>query len=65
VCDCNQGSPQAVVVGGYTPFGKTNPTAIRKEDFTEHAGVGMTSLICPGFIAVQPSTWGQVKALYR
>jgi hypothetical protein len=64
VCDCLQG-PQAIVVGGYTPLGKTTPTAIRKEDFSEHAGVGMTSLICPGFIAVQPSTWGQVKALYR
>jgi hypothetical protein len=63
-CDCNQG-PQAVVVGGYGPLGKTNPTAVRKEDFTEHDGVGMTSLICPGPIAVEQSTWGGVKALYR
>jgi len=64
VCDCAQG-PQAVVVGGYTPLGKTQPTAIRKDDFSEHSGAGMTSLICPGPIATQPSTWGQVKALYR
>lgn len=64
VCDCNQ-PPQAVVVGGYTPLGKTQPTVVRKEDFTEHSGVGMTSLICPGAIATEPTTWGQVKALYR
>jgi hypothetical protein len=72
VCDClnhNVGDPnampQAIVVGGYTPHGKTTPTAIRLEDFSEVAGVGMTSLVCPGPIAVQSSTWGGVKALYR
>jgi hypothetical protein len=63
-CSCSSG-PQPVVVGGYTPLGKTQPSAVRKEDFTEHAGVGMTSLICAGPIATEPSTWGQVKALYR
>ena len=63
-CDCNQG-PQPLVVGGYTPLGKTSPTAVRKEDFAEFQGVGMTSLICAGVIATEPSTWGQVKALYR
>jgi len=62
-CDCN--TPKAVVVGGYTPLGKTQPSAVRKEDFKEFSGVGMTSLICPGAIATEPSTWGQVKALYR
>jgi len=65
-CDCNApGNPQAVVVGGYTPLGKTQPSAIRKDDFKEFSGVGMTSLICPGAIATEPTTWGQVKALYR
>lgn len=65
-CDCLDPSmPHKLVVGGYTPLGKPTPTAVRYEDFSEHAGLGMTSLICPGFIAVQPSTWGQVKALYR
>jgi hypothetical protein len=66
-CDCADlsSNPQAIVVGGYTPLGKTTPTAVRLEDFSEHAGVGMTSLICPGPIAVQSSTWGGVKALYR
>lgn len=62
-CDCS--SPKSVVVGGYTPLGKTQPTAVRKEDFQEFSGVGMTSLICPGAIATEPTTWGQVKALYR
>jgi uncharacterized protein (DUF433 family) len=64
VCDCNQG-PQPVVVGGYYVLGKTQPSAIRKEDFAEFSGVGMTSLICAGPIATEASTWGQVKALYR
>lgn len=63
-CDCNTG-PKSIIVGGYTPAGKTQPTAVRKEDFQEFSGVGMTSLICPGVIATEPSTWGQVKALYR
>jgi len=63
-CDCASG-PQPLVVGGYVPLGKTQPSAVRKEDFALFYGVGMTSLICPGPIAAQPSTWGQVKALYR
>jgi hypothetical protein len=63
-CDCNQG-PQPLVVGGYTAFGKVQPSAVRKEDFQEFLGIGMTSLICPGPIATEQSTWGQVKALYR
>jgi hypothetical protein len=32
-----------------------------EEDFSEHTGVGMTSLICAGPIATEPSTWGQVR----
>lgn len=63
-CDCSQG-PIPLVVRGYTPLGKTQPSAIRREDFAEFSGVGLTSLICPGFIATEQSTWGQVKALYR
>jgi hypothetical protein len=63
-CDCNQG-PQPMVVRGYTPLGKDHPTAVRKEDFAEFDGVGMTSLVCPGFVATESTTWGQVKALYR
>jgi hypothetical protein len=63
-CDCLQG-PQALVVGGYTPLGKTQPTAVRREDFAEFSGVGMTSLVCPVGVATEQTTWGQVKALYR
>jgi hypothetical protein len=66
VCECVPGGlPKPIVVGGYTPMGKTKPTAVRKEDFQEFDGLGMTSLICPDFIATEQSTWGQVKALYR
>jgi len=66
-CDCAQAPPGGypVRVGGYTPLGKTQPSAVRKEDFAEFSGLGMTSLICPGVIATEQSTWGQVKALYR
>jgi len=63
-CDCNQG-PQALVVGGYTPLGKTQPSAIRREDFAEFSGIGMTSLVCPVGVATESTTWGSVKALYR
>lgn len=63
-CDCNN-APQPLVVGGYVPLGKTQPSAVRKEDFAEFSGLGMTSLICPGIVATEPTTWGQVKALYR
>ncbi|HKW15532.1 MAG TPA: hypothetical protein VJS69_13685 [Candidatus Krumholzibacteria bacterium] len=63
-CNCNYG-PGPVVVGGYTPLGKTQPTAIRKEDFEQFSGIGMTSLICASDFATEPTTWGKVKALYR
>jgi hypothetical protein len=63
-CDCSQG-PQPLVVGGYTPLGKTQPSAVRRSDFQEFLGIGMTSLVCPGPVATEQSTWGQVKALYR
>jgi hypothetical protein len=68
-CDCAQG-PQPLVVRGFLqgtglPGEKPGPTAIRREDFVEFAGLGMTSLICPGQIATEQSTWGQVKSLYR
>lgn len=65
-CDCGPGGGMyPLVVRGYTPLGKTQPSAIRREDFAEFSGVGLTSLICPGFIATEQSTWGGVKALYR
>ena len=68
-CDCNAG-PQAVVVRGYNYAnagngGNTDPVAVRWPDYVELSGVGMTSLICPGAVATEQSTWGGVKALYR
>ena len=63
-CECG-GETQPVVVGGYTPLGKTQPTAIRREDHVTFGGVGMVSLIWCAPVATQPSTWGRVKELYR
>ncbi len=69
-CNCNNG-PQAVVVRGThyaeppSNGGKQDPSAIRWPDYAELAGVGMTSLVCPGIVAVKEQTWGGVKALYR
>jgi hypothetical protein len=63
-CDCN-GGPQSIVVGPYPGVGKTTPSLVRWPDFLEFQGVGMTSLLCPGPVSTQSSTWGGVKALYR
>ena len=63
-CDCAaEWTP--VVVGGNTALGKTQPTAIRKEDLISFGGVGMTSLIFCNPVPTRPSTWSHVKALYR
>jgi hypothetical protein len=60
-CDC--GTPGPIVVGGYP--GKTAPSVVSWPSFTEFGSVGMTSLICPGPVAVEEKTWGGIKALYR
>ena len=70
-CDCmGSGGPQAMVVRGqhYAEIGQggqPDPRVVRWPDYAEIAGVGMTSLICPGPVATQQTTWGGVKALYR
>lgn len=61
-CDCAQGA-QPLVVGPYP--GKTTPSYVRWPDFVEFSAVGMTSLICPGPVATETTTWGGIKALYR
>ncbi|HEX5132505.1 MAG TPA: hypothetical protein VFX92_08465 [Candidatus Krumholzibacteria bacterium] len=68
-CDCNNG-PQPLVVKGYHYAeigngGKADPTGVRWPDYAELSGVGLTSLVCPGTIATEETTWGGVKALYR
>lgn len=68
-CDCN-GGPQAIVVRGYNYSspgngGNADPVAVQWPSYAEISGVGMTSLICPGPVATEQSTWGGVKALYR
>lgn len=64
ICDCAHG-PQAIVVGAYPGVGKTSPSGVRWPDIAEFAAVGMTSLLCPGPVSTQETTWGGVKALYR
>ena len=61
-CNC-----APIIVGGYGPLGKTQPSYIRASDFSEHAAVGGTTNYNPDFcdIAVEPTTWGRVKSLYR
>jgi hypothetical protein len=56
---------QALVVRGYAPLGKTNPSVVRFGDFSEHTVIGMTSVFDGCATPVQPTTWGSVKALYR
>jgi hypothetical protein len=55
------GNPQAIVVDGYlaSPDPRyTTPGGVER-DVT-----GMTSLICPGPVANEETSWGQVKSLY-
>lgn len=68
-CDCSA-PPQALVVRGYNYAnagngGNADPVAVRWPDYVELSGVGMTSLICPGVVSTEQTTWGGVKALYR
>jgi hypothetical protein len=65
-CYCQLG-PSPIVVGPY-PYpdpGKTHPSGVRWPDLVEIPAVGMTSLLCPGVVPTQESTWGGIKALYR
>jgi len=64
-CYCQAG-PQPIVVGPYPyPNPKTHPSGVRWPDLVEIPAVGMTSLLCPGPVSTQESTWGGIKALYR
>lgn len=55
------------VVGGYEPLGKTQPTLVRNGDFTEFDAAGLATYYNPAIcdLAVEQSTWGKVKSLYR
>jgi hypothetical protein len=63
-CDCLQG-PQALRVVGYDDVYSPNPTAVRFFGGAQFECVGMLSLICPGGVSTETTTWGGVKALYR
>jgi hypothetical protein len=66
-CDCMQAPPGGyqILVDGYAPLGKPDPTGVRWPDYQEVPAVGMDARICPGVIATESTTWGGVKALYR
>ena len=59
-CPCS-----GFTVGGYAALGKTQPSYVRDGDFAEFSAVGRTSYRSNCETAVEPSTWGRVKSLYR
>jgi hypothetical protein len=61
-CDAEAIPPQAIIVLGNEQF---SPYAVEWQTFRLIPGVGMTSLVCPGEISTQESSWGQIKALYN
>jgi hypothetical protein len=63
LCDC-EAAPQGVRVVGYDDVFSPVPKMV---DFggNEHLVVGMLSLVCPGQVSTETTTWGGVKALYR
>lgn len=64
-CNCAAMTPYAITVVGEPNGNPAKPRAVRWPDFAVLDGVGMTSLVCPGFVSTTESTWGGIKALYR
>ena len=64
-CDagCYDAENQAIVVGPYPISQQLRYT--RWPDNTLFDAVGMTSLVCPGPVPVQETSWGGIKALYE
>lgn len=63
-CDCLQG-PQPLRVVGYDDVYSPVPQAVSWPSGQPFDVVGMLSLICPGGVSTETTTWGGVKALYR
>jgi hypothetical protein len=63
-CDCLQG-PQPLRVVGYDDVYSPVPKAVSWPGGQQFEVVGMLSLICPGGVSTETTTWGGVKALYR
>ncbi len=63
-CDCLQG-PQPLRVVGYDDIYSPVPQAVSWPSGLPFDVVGMLSLICPGGVSTESTTWGGVKALYR
>lgn len=63
-CDDAQffgGGPQPVVVSGYLAALAPRYTTIGGVEIDV---LGMTSLICPGTVGTEETSWGQIKSLY-
>ena len=65
---CNNCNPaantnQPIVAGPNPSSGRLR--FVRFPDNAEFDAIGMLSLVCPGTIPVEETTWGQVKALYE
>lgn len=60
--DCGALPPQPLKVVPHEATGVVQ--AVEWQTFALIDGVGMTSLVCPGPVSTEETTWGQVKALY-
>lgn len=63
LCDGCDGNTYPVVVGPNPQSGLVR--GVEWQTINEVIGVGMTSLVCPGTVSNEESTWGKVKALYN
>lgn len=59
--DCGTASQTTITVG---PYPGSDLRALQWPDNAETLGVGLTSVICPGTVPVEETTWGGIKALY-
>jgi hypothetical protein len=61
--DCYDAQNQPIVVGPYPISGLLRYT--RWPDNVLFDAVGMTSLVCPGPVPTEETSWGGIKALYE
>jgi hypothetical protein len=64
LCDsCDALSPQNISVYGHEGTGVVQ--AVEYLTYNLIDGVGMQSVVCPGPVSIEESSWGQIKALYN
>jgi hypothetical protein len=62
-CDNGCYDPEAIIVGANPISGLLQFT--RFPDNILFEAIGMTSLVCPGVVPVEETSWGGIKALYK